>query len=91
MSVALSCRTLFDPMGQDPLSMEFSRHGYWSGVPFPPLGDLPDPGIEPGSPALHADSLLSEPYFSLDVPFAASGHLPGPKWSHRVSLGPSWL
>ena len=34
---------------------------YWSGLPFPSPGDLPDPGIEPGSPALQADSLPSEP------------------------------
>ena len=46
---------------QAPLSMEFSRQEYWSGLPFPTPGDLPDPGIEPGSPALQADSLLSEP------------------------------
>ena len=44
-----------------PLSMELSRQEYWSGQPFPSPGDLPDPGIEPGSPALQADSLLSEP------------------------------
>ena len=44
-----------------PLSMEFSRPEYWSVLPFPSLGDLPDPGIEPGSSALQADSLLSEP------------------------------
>ena len=37
---------------QDPQSMEFSRQEYWSGLPFPSPGDLPDPGIEPGSPAL---------------------------------------
>ena len=36
--------------------MEFSRQGYWSGLPFPPSGALPYPGIEPGSPALQADS-----------------------------------
>ena len=42
---------------QAPLSMEFSRQDYWSGLPFPSPGDLPDPGIEPGSPALQADSL----------------------------------
>ena len=42
------------------LSMEFSRQGYWSGLPFPSPGDLPDPGIEPGSPALQADSLPAE-------------------------------
>ena len=46
---------------QAPLSMEFSRQEYWSGLPFPSPGDLPDPGIEPGSPALQADALPSEP------------------------------
>ena len=44
-----------------PLSMEFSRQEYWSGLPFPSPGDLPDPGIKPGSPALQTDTLLSEP------------------------------
>ena len=46
---------------QAPLSMEFSRQEYWSGLPFPSPGDLPDPGVEPTSPALQADSLSSEP------------------------------
>ena len=46
---------------QAPLSMEFSRQEYWSGLPFPSPGDLPDPGIEPGSPTLRADALPSEP------------------------------
>ena len=41
--------------------MEFSRQKYWSGLPFPFPGDLPNPGIEPWPPALQADSLLSEP------------------------------
>ena len=41
--------------------MEFSRQEYWSGLPFPSPEDLPDPGIEPTSPALKADSLPSEP------------------------------
>ena len=45
---------------QIPLSMGFSRQEYWSGLPFPSPGDLPDPGIEPGSPALQADSLPTE-------------------------------
>ena len=45
---------------QAPLSMGFSRQEYWSGLPFP-SGDLPDPGIKPGSPALEADALTSEP------------------------------
>ena len=42
---------------QAPLSMEFSRQEYWSGLPFPSPGDLPHPGIEPRSPALQADSV----------------------------------
>ena len=46
---------------QDPPSMGFSRQEYWSGLLFPSPGDLPDPGIEPRSPALQADTLLSEP------------------------------
>ena len=46
---------------QAPLSMGFSRQEYWSGLPFPSPGDLPDPGIEPGFPALEADVLTSEP------------------------------
>ena len=41
--------------------MKFSRNEYWSGLPFPSPGDLPDPGIEPGSPTLQADALPSEP------------------------------
>ena len=43
-----------------PLSMEFSRQEYWSGLPFPSPRDLPDPGIKPRSPALQADSLPTE-------------------------------
>ena len=46
---------------QGPLSMGFSRQEYWSRLLFPSLGDLPDPVIEPGSPAFQADSLPSEP------------------------------
>ena len=45
---------------QAPLSMGFSRQEYWSGWPFSSPGDLPHPGIEPRSPALQADSLLTE-------------------------------
>ena len=62
--VTKSCPTLCDPWTithQASLSMEFSRQEYWSGLPCPPPGDLPDPGIEPGSPALQADTLLFEP------------------------------
>ena len=46
---------------QASLSMGFSRQEYWSGLPFPSPGDLPDPGIEPESPVLRADALPSEP------------------------------
>ena len=46
---------------QAPLSMGFSRQEYWSALPFPSPEDLPDPGIEPRSPALQADALPSEP------------------------------
>ena len=46
---------------QAPQFMEFSRQEYWSGLPFPSPGDLPNPGMEPGSPTLQADALPSEP------------------------------
>ena len=46
---------------QTPLSMGFSRQENWSGLPFPAPGDLSDPGIKPGSPALQADSLKQIP------------------------------
>ena len=46
---------------QAPLSMGFSRQEYWIGLPFPSPGDLPDPGIEPRSPALQANALPSKP------------------------------
>ena len=63
--VAQSYPTLCDPMDsslqQTPLSVGFSRQEYWSGLPFLSPGDLPDPGIEPRSPALQADALTSEP------------------------------
>ena len=51
-----------DPVGyQAPPSMGFSRQGYWDGLLFSSPGNLPDQGIEPGSPALQADALISEP------------------------------
>ena len=46
---------------QASLSMGFSRQEYWSGLPFPSQGDLPNPGIKPRSPTLEADTLTSEP------------------------------
>jgi len=63
--------------------MEFSRQECWSGLPCPPLGDLPDPGIELKSPALQADSLPSElpgrPVWKLD------------KFNFMAVNRPSWL
>ena len=57
-SVAQSCLTPVTPWSvahQAPLSMEFPRQEYWSGLPFSFPGDLPDPGIKPAYPALQAD------------------------------------
>ena len=62
-SVAQSCLTVVTPWTvahQPPLSMGFSRQAYWSELTFPSPADLTDPGIEPGSPTLQADSLLTE-------------------------------
>ena len=72
MTVTQLCLTLCDPTDCSPSGSsvhEFSRQEYWSGLPFPAPGYLPNPGIEPGSPALQPDSLPSEPqgkpYFSM--------------------------
>ena len=65
MKVTQSCPTLVTPWTvahRVPLSMGFSRQEYWSGLPFPSPGDLPDPGIEHMSSALQADSLPTEPF-----------------------------
>ena len=62
--VAKSYLTLVTPLTvacQAPLSMGFPRQQYWVGLPFPSPGDLPNPGIKPGSPALEADALTCEP------------------------------
>ena len=64
VSVTQSCLTLCDPMDcsrQAPLSMEFSRQEYCSGLPFPFPGNLPLLGIKRAFPTLQADSLPSEP------------------------------
>ena len=53
--------TLWTVASQVSLSMEFSRQEYWNGLAFPSLGDLTNPGLEPGSPTLQADSLLPGP------------------------------
>ena len=63
---SLSCVRLFGTpwtiAHQAPPSTEYSRQEYWSGLPFPSPGDLPDPGIEPRCPPLQVDALPSEPY-----------------------------
>ena len=59
--VVSNCETPGTVASQAPLSMGFSRQEYWSGQPFPSPEDLPDPVIEPRSPALRADALPSDP------------------------------
>ena len=65
--------TLWTVAHQAPQSMGFSRQEYWSGLPFPSPGDLSDPGIEPRSPALRADTLTSEPRGK--PIYSAGGHM----------------
>ena len=65
--VAWSCPTLVTPWTvacQAPLSMRFPRQEYWSGLPFPAPGDIPNPRIEPQSPALQADSYTASGFFT---------------------------
>ena len=71
--------TLWTVARQAPLSMEFSKQEYWSGLPFPSPGDLTHPGIEPGSPALQADSLTSEPP---GKPTHLLGNINAASWLH---------
>ena len=79
--VGQSCLTLCvtrPVIHQVPLFMGFFRQEYWSGLPFPSPGDLPNPGIEPTSPALQADALPSEPPgkpFTLNLPKLLSLHI----------------
>ena len=70
---AASCSGVFNSLGtqwtvasQASLSTGFPRQEYWNGLPFPSPGDIPNPGIEPESPALQVDSLLPIHYRSLD-------------------------
>ena len=63
--VRVQCQTLSDPMDvacQDPLTIGFSRQEYWSGLPLPPPGDIPNPGTEPTSVA----PLLAEIFFTTE-------------------------
>ena len=69
MLVTQLCLTLCEPWTvacQAPLFMGFFRQEYWSGLPVPPPGHLPDQGIEPRSHALQADSLWSERYTAVE-------------------------
>ena len=60
--------TLWTVAHQAPQSMGFSREEYWSGLPFPSPGDLPNPGIKPRSPALQSDALPSDTqYFHINI------------------------
>ena len=76
---------------QAPLSMRFSRQEYWSGLPFPSPGDLPNPGIEPGSSALQADSLLAEPWEKSPIKKAECQRIDAFElWSWRRLLRVHW-
>ena len=89
--VIQSSLSLCDPMDwiahQAPLSMGFSRQEYWSGLSFPPPGDFSDVGIEPGSPALQADSLPSEAQ-GTSVESGTQTPLPEPRALWRVGCAP---
>ena len=68
-SVVSDSSTPWTVAHQAHLSMGFSRPEYWSGLPCPPPADLPNPGIEPKSPALQADSLPSKPETKNKIPY----------------------
>ena len=99
VKVIQSCLTLCNPSWtvahQAPLFVEFSRQEYWNGLPFLPPGDLPNPGIEPGSPTLQADSLSSEPpgitEWCLPVLLCVTHVTPGSQQWIRCSLHCYWL
>ena len=74
--IRLICNPMDHVTHQAPLSMGFSRQGYWSGLPFPPPGDLPNPGIKPTSPAAPALQKDSLPL----------SHWGGPKLTYDIIL-----
>ena len=85
---SLNCVRLFETPWtvayRAPPSMGFSRQDYWSGLPFPSPGDLPNPGIEPGSPSLQADALPSEPPGNPTLyPWC---HLERPTWPPQIHV-----
>ena len=69
--------------------MKFSRQEYWSGLPFPSPGDFPDPGIEPGSPALQVDVLPSEPPGKVKVKSLSRVRLFATPWTVVYQVSPS--
>ena len=71
---------------QSPQSMEFSRQEYWNRLPFPSLGDLTDPVIEPWSPALQADALPSEPPGKPNIPQHNKSYI----WQTHSKHYPKW-
>ena len=77
-----SLQPFWNVVRQAPVSMGFSRQDYWSGLPCPPPGDLPNPGIGPWSPTLQADSLPSElpgkPVRHWDTEYCSLGYTLGP-------------
>ena len=76
---------------QAPQSVEFSRQESWSGLPFPFPGDLPNPEIEPGSPALQADALLSEPPGDPAKLVAPESRISALSWLSCQERGPAKL
>ena len=87
-SVVSDSATPWTVAHQAVLCVSFSRQEYWSGLPHPPPGDLPTPGIEPASPASQADSLQTPPE---TTPLATSGYSPpvsGRPPSHAGTLLP---
>ena len=86
--------TLWTVAHQAPMPMEFSRQEYWSGLLFPPPRNLPETRIEPGSPALQANSLQSNPDLSQATVFHRTLHkfpLPVPTWGQDICGFLNWL
>ena len=92
--VIQACLTLCDPtdcvVSQAFLSMEFSRQEYWSELPFPPPGHLPNPGIKPRSPALQADSLPAEPAGPQRLKIRDAGEGMGKMETYAVGRHVTW-
>ena len=80
-SVMTLCNSIDYIAQQAPLSMEFSRQEHWSMLPFPSPGDLPKPGIEPGSPALQVDSPPGKPKSRMPSPYHTGNILIRRKYS----------